>query len=131
MKTISSWTHGEVFNTTDGNNELRVDGRSAEGMNPKALLLAGLACCAGIDVVEILAKMRIAFSDFSVEAEAEQTGDQPRVFRDFILRFRVKAGEENRDKITRAIELSLEKYCGVAAMLRRHAPIRYELETTT
>ena len=36
--------------------------------------------------------------------------------------------EENRDKVRKAIDLSLEKYCGVAAMLRKHAPISYTLD---
>jgi putative redox protein len=32
------------------------------------------------------------------------------------------------DKVRKAIELSLEKYCGVAAMLRKNSPVTYTLE---
>ena len=59
--------------------------------------------------------------------DAEQTDGEPKVFKDIMMTFTVKAAEDARDKIKKAIELSLEKYCGVAAMLQKHSKINYEL----
>jgi putative redox protein len=39
----------------------------------------------------------------------------------------IKTGKENEDKVKKAINLSLEKYCGVSAMLRKNSPINYKL----
>jgi putative redox protein len=40
----------------------------------------------------------------------------------------VQTEEQNRDKVKKAIDLSLEKYCGVAAMLKKNSAIEYRIE---
>jgi putative redox protein len=40
----------------------------------------------------------------------------------------IRTDEENEEKVKKAIELSLEKYCGVSAMLRKNSPIHYTLQ---
>ncbi|MBA2744922.1 MAG: OsmC family protein, partial [Flavisolibacter sp.] len=87
-----------------------------------------LAGCSGIDVVEILEKMRVPFSGLSIDAEAEQTEDLPKVFKTIHLTFHVKVDKDQEDKVRKAIDLSLEKYCGVAAMLRKNSSIEYTLK---
>ena len=89
--------------------------------------MAGLAGCSGIDVVDILEKMRVTFSDFTIDTEAEQTDEHPKVFKEIAITYRIKTAKENAEKVKKAIELSLEKYCGVSAMLKKNSPVRYEL----
>ncbi|MDQ3550865.1 MAG: OsmC family protein [Bacteroidota bacterium] len=125
MKTTTIWKTDMSFESFQQNSKIEIDGRS--GFSPKALLLSGLAACAGIDVVEILEKMRVPFADFKIDVESDQTEDHPRVFKTIHIDFIIKAEEENRDKIIKAIDLSLEKYCGVAAMLRKNSKIEYKL----
>lgn len=127
MKTITTWKRKHEFESRQGDNSIRLDGNKEHGFGPKALLLAGLAGCSGIDVVDILEKMRVKFSHFEIETEATQTDDHPKVFKDVQIAFKIKTGKENEDKVKKAIELSLEKYCGVAAMLRKNSPINYKL----
>jgi putative redox protein len=105
-----------------------MDGNRKEGPNPKALLLSAIAACSGIDVVDILEKMRISFSDLTIDVETEQTTEHPRVFKDIWVYYKIRTSEENEDKVKKAIELSLEKYCGVSAMLRKNSTINYKLE---
>jgi putative redox protein len=81
-------------------------------------------------VVEILEKMRVPFASLEIDAEAEQTDDHPKVFKTIHLTYKLKADESQREKIRKAIELSLEKYCGVAAMLKKNSEIQYELIIT-
>jgi putative redox protein len=80
--------------------------------------------------VEILEKMRVPFADLTIDAEAEQTDEHPRVFKTIHLTYHVKTDEENKEKIKKAIDLSLEKYCGVAAMLKKNSDIQYEIMIT-
>ena len=108
-------------------NEAKIEINAKGGFSPKALLLSGLAGCSAVDVVEILEKMRVPFADLTVEAEAEQTEEHPRVFRDIQLNYVLTTGEENRDKVKKAVDLSLEKYCGVAAMLKKNSDIHYTI----
>jgi len=128
MKTSTRWKHKHAFESRLEENVFAIDGDKQEGPNPKALLLSAIAACSGIDVVDILQKMKVTFSDLDIDAEAEQTEEHPRVFRDIMVTYHIRAAEESRDKITKAIELSLEKYCGVSAMLRRNSAINYTLD---
>ncbi len=127
MKTTTTWKTKHEFESRQENNTIRLDGNKENGFSPKALLLAGLAGCSGIDVVDILEKMRVAFSDLTIDTAAEQTDEHPKVFKAIAITYRIKTARENADKIKKAIELSLEKYCGVSAMLKKNSPINYEL----
>jgi putative redox protein len=127
MKTSTRWKHKQVFESSQESNTITIDGDRVEGISPKALLLSGLAGCSGIDVVEILQKKRVKFSDFSIDVETEQTEGPPKVFKDIFITFILRTDAGNEDKVKSAIELSLEKYCGVSAMLKKNSPIRYNL----
>lgn len=124
MKTITTWKGGLEFESMqDQAGPLVMDGNLKKGLSPKALLLAGLAGCAAVDVVEILQKMRVHFTSLQVTSEADQTDQHPRVFKDIALTFIVNAESTELDKIKKAVDLSMEKYCGVAAMLRKNSAI--------
>jgi len=128
MKTTTTWKTKHEFESRQEKNTIQLDGNKENGFSPKALLLAGLAGCSGIDVVDILEKMRVEFSGLSIDTEAEQTDGHPRVFKKILITYRLKTAKENEDKVKKAIELSLEKYCGVSAMLKKNSPINYKLD---
>ncbi len=98
------------------------------GPRPKALLLVGLIGCTGIDVVSILNKMKVEPDDFSIEVEAEEAEDHPKVYTKIHLTYIFKGKALPKDKIERAVSLSQEKYCGVSAMLGKAALITYEIQ---
>lgn len=127
MKTTTTWISEMHFKSQQEHHIIDLDGKRKNGFSPKALLLAGLGACTGIDVVEILQKMRIDFSGLKIETEAEQTEKDPKVFKDISITFTMKSDPSNEEKIRKAIDLSLEKYCGVAAMLRKNSGIHYNL----
>jgi len=127
-KTITTWKKGHEFEAEHEGNKIQMDGSTENGHGPKALLLSALAGCSGIDVVDILTKMKIEFSYFIIEVEAEQTDEHPKVFKDIFITYKIKVAAANKDKVKKAIDLSLEKYCGVSAMLKKNSPISYKLE---
>ena len=134
MKTITKWVDALAFDATaDTGHIVRIDtsvegGGLGSGMNPKKMLLGSLNACSGMDVVEMLKKMRIAFTKFEIEAEAEQTEEHPKVFKSINMVYRIDVKPEDLDKVTRAVTLSQEKYCGVSAMLAKHCTINYTIE---
>ena len=130
MKTTTKWKHGHAFDSQLEQNIFSIDGNRKEGPNPKALLLSAIAACSGIDVVDILQKMRVPFSGMEIDVESEQTTEHPRVFKDIWITYKLATPAENESKVRKAIDLSLEKYCGVSAMLRKNSPIHYKLELT-
>ncbi len=130
MKTRTIWKGGKAYDSFLDANNAKIEIDSEKGFRPKALLLSGLAGCSGIDVVEILEKMRVPFAGLEIDVATEQTDDHPKVFKTIHITYRVKTEEMYRDKIRKAIDLSLEKYCGVAAMLQKNSPIMYEIIIT-
>lgn len=124
MKTITTWKGELAFESMQAEvGPLIMDGNLKKGLSPKALLLAGLAGCSAVDVVEILHKMRVHFTSLQVVSEADQTDQHPRVFKDITLTFIVNAAQVELEKVQKAVDLSMEKYCGVAAMLRKNSTI--------
>ena len=125
MKTTTIWKTGHAFDSFKENSKIEIDGNG--GFNPKALLLSGLAGCSGIDVVDVLEKMRVPFADLKIEVETEQTTEHPRVFKDIHINYIITTAEENREKVKKAVDLSLDKYCGVSAMLKKNSKIDYTI----
>ena len=103
------------------------NGGNDYGPRPKALLLAGLIGCTGVDVMMILNKMRVEVEDVNIDVEADAVEEDPKVYTSIKLTYRFKGKNLPLDKIQRAVELSQEKYCGVSAMLSKAAPITYEI----
>ena len=126
--TNTVWHKDHVFTSNLDHNTIKIDGARKKGFGPKALLLAGLGGCSGIDIVDILKKMRVDFSAFSIEVKAAQTEELPKVYKDIYINYKIKTDSENEEKVRKAIDLSLEKYCGVSAMLQKNSPIHYTLE---
>ena len=127
-KTTTTWKQGHEFTGHHGQNSIAIDGSRKNGFGPKALLLSAIAACSGIDVVDILGKMRVTFTELVIDVEADQTDEHPRVFRDIYITYKIKTDPVNEEKVRKAIDLSLEKYCGVSAMLKKNSPFHYKLE---
>jgi len=96
-------------------------------MNPKKMMLASLCGCSGIDVVEILNKMKVPFTTLLIEATAAQTDTIPKVFSVIHMTYKADVGEAHLEQFTRAVSLSQEKYFGVSAMLAKTCPIHYTI----
>jgi len=126
--THTVWHKDHEFTSSLDHNTIKIDGSRKNGFGPKALLLAGLGGCSGIDVVDILKKMRVDFSEFTIEVKAAQTEELPKVYTDIYIAYKIKTDKVNEEKVKKAIDLSLEKYCGVSAMLQKNSPIHYTLE---
>jgi putative redox protein len=97
------------------------------GPRPKALMLASLAGCTGMDVVSILKKMRIEPKTFNIRIEAEMTEEHPKHYSSMHLIYEFSGEGLEEDKLRKAIELSQDRYCGVSAVYRKAMPISYEV----
>ena len=103
------------------------DGGNDFGPSPKALLLAGLIGCSGIDVMSITKKMKLKFDDVNIDIEAEVREEDPKIYNYIKITYRFKGKNISYDKVEKAVKLSMEKYCGVSAMLEKAVPITYEV----
>jgi putative redox protein len=104
--------------------------RSSNGApGPMELLLVALGACTATDVVAILAKKRQKLDSLEVEVSGERATEPPTVWVKLEIVYKLR-GHLDEEAVKRTIQLSEEKYCSVAAMLRKTAPItfRYEIE---
>lgn|GEM_PF-1000898 len=127
-------TGGTQFRTTlYGHHHITIDddvesGGEDSGTRPKALMLASLAGCTGMDVVSLLHKMRVKFSDLSITVEAWQTTEPPKIYKEVMVIYKIRTTAANHAKMKKAVDLSQEKYCGVSAMFRAFCKLEYKIE---
>jgi putative redox protein len=87
------------------------------GVRPMQMLLMGLGGCSAIDVIAILKKQRQDVVDYKMVIAGErEAGKEPSLWQDITLEFHLY-GNIDEDKAKKAVELSLSKYCSVAATL--------------
>ncbi len=122
------WTIGQQFvgEATSGHAVL-MDGDKKSAASPIELVLIALSGCTGFDVVSILRKKREPLEGLEVLAKAERATDPPAVYTEIHLVYRVR-GKVSHKAVEDAVKLSEDKYCSVAAMLRKTAKISYEIE---
>lgn len=106
--------------------DIAVGGKN-NGPRPKALLLAGLAGCTGMDVVSILKKMQVFPDSFRINVDADMSEEHPKVYEKIRLTYIFKGNNLPVEKLERAIVLSQDKYCGVSAMFKPVAELTWEL----
>ena len=87
------------------------------GLKPSDLLLLSAASCSAYDVVLILNKQRQPLKGLLVECTGEQAPEPPHAFTRIHLHYVVQ-GECDMSRVSRAIELSEEKYCSVINSLK-------------
>lgn len=129
------WMEDITFEATADSHTITVDasrevGGNDRGFRPKKLLLSALGGCTAVDVVLILKKMKVDLQSLNIEVEGKLTDTPPKVYSSIILKYHFVGKDLDKEKLTRAIELSQEKYCGVTAMLKKSTDISYQIFIT-
>ena len=102
------------------------NGGKGEGYRPKALMLSGLAGCSGLDVASLIKKMKLEVDDFKIEIEANLTEEHPKIYDKVVMAFHFYGSNLSEKKLNKAVDLSVEKYCGVMEMFRQFADLSIE-----
>ena len=128
------WTQKEQFESDNpSGHKLTMFSASDEenkdtiGFGPKALMLSSLAGCSGLDVVSLLTKMRAEVADFKIEITAELTDEHPKYYNKVKVDYHFSDAELKPEKIQKAVNLSVTKYCGVMEMFRQFAEVETEI----
>lgn len=123
------WTGGMGFESNNpSGNTFRIDaspdeGGRGEGLRPKALMLSSLAGCSGLDVAFIMRKMKLEVDSFHIDIEARLTDTRPQTYSHVLMEFHFHGKELSEAKLQRAVDLSVNTYCGVMKMFREFAEV--------
>lgn len=125
------WIGGEQFAArSPSGHAITVDSdrQSNQAPGPMELVLMALGACTATDVVVVLGKKRQKLEALEVICSGERAAEPPTVWTKLEILYRLR-GELDEVAVRHAIELSEDKYCSVAAMLRKTAKVswRYEI----
>jgi len=132
VKVSTKWLGEMRFESTNpSGHNLFIDageenGGKGEGYRPKALMLSGLAGCSGLDVAMLIKKMKLNVADFTIEIEANLTEEHPKYYDKVAMHFHFYGSDLDEKKLQRAVDLSIEKYCGVMEMFRQFSELNIE-----
>jgi putative redox protein len=132
MESTVTWASGMSFNSDQDGHSIALDlpldmGGADLGAKPKTLLLTALGGCTAMDVVSILKKMQVEFEGLKIHTSADLTEEHPKVFKSIHIKYIFSGKGLPMDKLERAANLSMYKYCGVSAMLAKACPITHEI----
>ena len=116
----ASWKGGQRFEAGRPNGPaLLIDGTGTAAQGPVDTLLSALASCVSIDVVEILAKRKTPVSRLDIAVTGQRADATPRRLVEVNLDFAMNGEGIDRSQATRAVDLSLNKYCSVRDSMAR------------
>ncbi|MBP6563505.1 MAG: OsmC family protein [Neisseriaceae bacterium] len=131
MNVTTQWVDGLCFLTTTGSGHSIVTdagpavGGKDRGARPMELLLAGMAGCSSIDVVQIAKKQRQNIVDCIAKVEAKRADAVPSVFTEIHIHFDVYGHDLSEAAVGKAVQLSADKYCSASIMLGKAATISH------
>ena len=117
-------THGHAL-TLDAPQS---DRASFDGFMPGDMLLTALAGCSGIDVVNILERMRQKVEGIEISVKGHQNPDPPWAYEDIEIHYTLRGSGLKERLVRRAINLSEEKYCSIGATVGGRARITSKFE---
>lgn len=129
-KITTHWKGGLTFESDNPSGktvimDTDIDGQDERyGLGPKAMMLSALAGCSALDVISVLDKMKSPIDDFKIEVSGELTDEHPRYYHLVVVDYHFYGSDLDQKKCERAVELSIEKYCGVMEMFRQFAKVK-------
>jgi putative redox protein len=104
------------------------DRESNKAPGAMEMVLMALGACTATDMVIILEKKRQKLKSLEVLCSGDRATEPPTVWVRLEVVFRLR-GSLDEEAVKHAMELTKEKYCSVAAMLRKTAEFswRYEI----
>jgi putative redox protein len=129
----TSWKGNMVFDANVSGHHVIMDAHPAtggedKGSRPKELMLASLAGCTGMDVVSILKKMRVEIAGLEIQVSADVTGEHPKHYEKMHIVYQFDGRDLDRTQLEKAVQLSQEKYCGVAFVYKKAMEVTWEIQ---
>ena len=131
-KLIFNWKEGMHFSAHTSMGEMDIDaapkfGGKGQGYSPKPLMLYALAGCTALDVTALLRKMRALPEDMSVDIQGQLTDEHPITYKEVDIEYHFYDKTHKKEKIEKAVRLSLERYCGVYEMFKSFAKVNTQI----
>lgn len=102
-----------------------------EKLNPKELLLYSTALCAGMTTLSIAEKERVKLLKLEIKMSGELDTEKVEgrsQFQSFDIAYNIECKHiDDQAKVSRAVRLANDKYCGGLEMCRKIAPVSHSI----
>jgi len=116
-KTEVTWRGERLFDAGPAGRQHRIDAGAKEAPGPVETLLSAIATCSSVDIIDIIAKRKTPVERLSVSVVGERRPEFPRRLMKLQIEYRIDGEGIEREQAERALQLSFERYCSVAASL--------------
>jgi len=116
-KTEVTWRGERLFDAGPAGRQHRIDAAAKEAPGPVETLLGSIATCSAVDIIDIIAKRKTPVERLAVSIVGERRPEYPRRLMKLHLEYRIDGAGIEREHAERAMQLSFERYCSVAASL--------------
>jgi uncharacterized OsmC-like protein len=100
-------------------------------LNPKELLLYSTALCAGLTLRRLAEKERVKLLKLEIKMSGELDTDKVEgisKFESFNISYNIECKHiDEQSKVSHAVQLTTDKYCGGLAMMRKIAPVSHSI----
>ena len=117
----------EAINETGGTIKIDADSKDT-GQSPMELLISAIGGCSAIDVISILEKQKQTLKSLEVVVDADRQSvgtysEYKTIHMHYIL-----SGDLDPNKVQKALDLSIQKYCSVSKVMEKSSEITYDFE---
>jgi putative redox protein len=112
-----AWRGDRLFDAGPAGRTHRIDAAATVAPGPVETLLSAIASCSGVDVIDIIAKRKTPVERMTINVTAERRAEFPRRVQKLEIAFHIDGAGIEKEHAERAIQLSYERYCSVAASL--------------
>jgi putative redox protein len=86
---------------------------------PFEVVLQSLGGCTAMDILSMLRKRKKTINSFEIHLDGERETEHPKIFKKINIVFDLVSPDTNEEEFRHIIGLSQDKYCAVAATLKR------------
>ncbi|KAJ3448337.1 protein yhfa [Anaeramoeba flamelloides] len=124
-KTSVTWIKDHSFLGNDGSNSVIL---GEGGVSPLRSIFLGIAACASYDLLEIMKKQKTPLEKLEISVDGirdeKKTG---RPIKDIHMVFKVGGNNVKQKKVEKAVDISINQYCGVYATIKNSSNVTYEV----
>ena len=102
-------------------------GGDDDGASPMELVLMALVGCTASDVISIMGKKKQNVTSLEIKVHGERRDEHPRIYKELFVEYVIGGVDLDPKAVERSVQLSVEKYCSVQAMLGATIPIEHKI----
>ncbi len=134
MKITTRYIEDELFVAENSHgNSVNIDMRNdsdKQSLGPVEMIVAAVAGCAAVDIIEILKKKRKEVIDLIIESTADRKENHPRGITKIYSKYTLISPNTSLDTFEKVAIMATNKYCSAADSVKAEIEITCEVQAS-